>query len=197
MSEDKERLLAFVDLETTGLIPLKWSWMLNTRVALPHHEIIEIALVLVEARTLKIVDEWDIKVKPVRLMAANPVALDVNGYSDGLWIDACPLLDALNELARRTSGAELVCHNVSFDWEFLNTAFGQCGMSHDLHYHRHCTMSMADVMLRPLGLTSTKLEEVCKFLGITEEPSVHRALRGAQCCYEVYKKLRSAKVSLD
>jgi DNA polymerase-3 subunit epsilon len=74
--------IAFIDLETTGLDPVK-------------HEILQIGIVRVDARTLTIHSQIELKVIPVRIIDAEAKALEVNGYREELWIDAVPLRDAL------------------------------------------------------------------------------------------------------
>ena len=57
--------LCFVDVETTGLDPVR-------------HELIELAAVRVDRHTLEPLDHVSVKVRPERLADADPKALEVN-----------------------------------------------------------------------------------------------------------------------
>ena len=70
--------LCFVDVETTGLDPVR-------------HELLELAAVRVDRHTLEPLDHVSVKVRPERLADADPKALEVNGYSDDAWRDAVSL----------------------------------------------------------------------------------------------------------
>ena len=63
----KEAPLAFTDLETTGDIFTK-------------HEILEIGLVVVNQKTLEVIDELNLKIKPLYIENVVPAALAKNGY---------------------------------------------------------------------------------------------------------------------
>ncbi|WP_261771539.1 exonuclease domain-containing protein, partial [Myxococcus virescens] len=76
------RTLAFIDLETTGLDASR-------------HEVLEVAILRVDARSLKVLAEYEARVKPTRLADADPKALAVCGYSDAEWRNALPLEEAL------------------------------------------------------------------------------------------------------
>ena len=64
--------IVFVDLETTGLDPSR-------------HDIIEIGIVRVDARTLEVLDEHEALVAPERLGEAQLDALAINGFTTAAW----------------------------------------------------------------------------------------------------------------
>ena len=69
--------LAFIDIETTGLDVID-------------HEIIEIGCVLTTPN-LKVIEEFELKIKPEHLEIADPTAMKINHYKEELWIDAIGL----------------------------------------------------------------------------------------------------------
>ncbi|HEU4535517.1 MAG TPA: 3'-5' exonuclease, partial [Polyangiaceae bacterium] len=107
--------LAFVDCETTGLLPEK-------------HEVLEIAVVRADARTLAVLDECSVKVRPERIEDADPEALAVCGYDPAAWRDAVPLAEALVRVTPLLEGATLAGHGVSFDQRFLQAAYRKAGV---------------------------------------------------------------------
>ncbi|MFA6603335.1 MAG: 3'-5' exonuclease [Patescibacteria group bacterium] len=171
-----DRPIAITDIETTGLDP-------------DTHEIIEIGLVLVDQKTLEILDTYEVKVRPEHLETAQPEALKVNGYDPADWQNAVPLAAAMAEYARRTRDAIFLAHNVSFDWPFVAKAFRKTGVRDEMSYHRLCNMSGARFLLHNKGLANFKQNQVAEFLGLEPEPEVHRALNGAMLAYQVFRIL--------
>src|SRR3989338_6523111 len=108
----KGKRLAFIDIETTGVHPEK-------------HEIIELGCVLVdvEGQSYKVVGEFEMKIKPEHIETAEAEALRVNGYTEGDWLFACSLGEALEHLSKKADGAVMVAQNASFDYGFLQKAF--------------------------------------------------------------------------
>ena len=83
----KNKNLAFIDIETTG-------FNVETQ------EIIEIGCVIVaqnDGIPGEVIDEFDLKVKPEHLEAADPEALSVNGYNEAEWLFAMDLMQAMKE----------------------------------------------------------------------------------------------------
>ena len=74
----RNRNIAIVDLETTGLDEQL-------------HEIIEVGMVVVNQKTLEIIDTLDMKVRPTHPETASAKALEVNGYNEEDWIDSRPI----------------------------------------------------------------------------------------------------------
>lgn len=167
--------IAFVDLETTGLNPLK-------------AEILEIGAIVYDINEGTI-QEYNAKIKPLRIESADPKALEVNGYTEKEWKKAGTLEEALRGLGEICEGATFLAYNVSFDWSFLEVAYETTGLPVPFHYHRLCVMSMATIKIPKSKVQSYSLKTVCAFLGIEPEPKVHRALNGAQKAMEVYMAL--------
>lgn len=169
-----------VDLETTGLDPLK-------------HEIIELGFLIFCDKTFKVYGQFNLKIKPEHISSATPRALEVNGYNEKDWKDAISLREALTFFAQATDGATMVAHNISFDSIFLETSFSMLNIEHKLNYHKLCTMSIAWAKIPKGKVQSYSLKTICTYLKIPPEDKVHRAVSGAIKCYEVYKKLMYEK----
>ncbi|MBK7078522.1 MAG: 3'-5' exonuclease [Myxococcales bacterium] len=168
--------VAFVDLETTGLDPSR-------------HDIIEIGIVRVDARTLEVLDEYEALVAPERLGEAQLDALAINGFTTAAWEHALPLREALLEVAPLLEGALVAGHNVGFDWAFLEAGFRRAGLAlPNVDYHRLDTASLAWPLVVTGELPSMSLDPLAKLLGL-ERPHPHRALADARCSLEVARRL--------
>lgn len=178
--------IAFVDLETTGLDPER-------------HEIIEIGAIIArqEPRAgrgpeVRVVEEFDIKVKPERIEEAERSALRTNKYSEAEWLFAADLEQALRAFAPKISGAILAGQNIGFDIAFLERAFARFNMPFDVHHHKIDVVSIAftkyyhDESWQRFGLRT-----LCERLGVKNEKA-HSALSDIRATFEVYKKLLDA-----
>jgi len=172
----KDRPIAFVDGETTGLDP---------RV----HELIELAAV---KRNLTGVHVFEAKIKPERLENASPEALAINGYNEKEWQDARPLSEVLPEFVAFVAGTVIAGQNIRFDMGFINAGIERLGLDARIDYHLIDVSTMAYEHLVPLGLNSLSLKNICKFIGIEPEPNMHRALNGAMSAKDVFSALERA-----
>lgn len=178
----KKSRLAFIDVETTGLIPSK-------------HEIIELGCLVVRPLDdsprpkWEVVDELELKVKPVHLETAEPEALRVNGYNDGDWLFALSLEQAMKTLAEKIADTTVIAQNVTFDWSFLEQAFAQTGVTPKVFYLKLDLPSMvygklhADPKLQKLSLWS-----LSEYFGV-KNASAHTALADARATFEIFQKL--------
>jgi len=163
--------IIILDLETTGLDPFK-------------HEILEIGAVNVATG-----ETFECKVHPLRIKEADPKALEINGYNKAEWEEAFLLPNALKLLNEFVGISQpyFMAYNASFDLSFLEKAYQDCALPWPFHYHKLDLLTMAwDILEKGLSLS---LKNVASVLGIPPEPAVHRALAGALCAYQVYKKL--------
>ncbi len=168
------------DLETSGELPSR-------------HEILEIGLVLFDAKTFEILDKLDVKVKPEHIENAVPAAIERNGYKAENWKNAISLKDAMTIYGEKTKGAIFCSYNVSFDWAFIMEAFHICDLPNPMmtreNHDRLDLLTLAWVT----GLKnepSFSLKSACKLFGIPPEPEPHTALNGAMTAYELWKKLQ-------
>lgn len=197
--------LAFFDVETTGLDSMK-------------HEIIEMALlmerhegcwwpherVIRKAEGLAIVAEphshffvddsrleFQARIKPQSIEAAEPIALEVNGYTEDGWRYQ-PFLDATfaSVLVSLMRNAIFIGHNVSFDHDMLSRACQRVGVQPKFGYHKIDTVTLAFEHLAQ-ATDSLSLANVCPVVGVTNEDA-HTALADVRRCREVYYKLLRA-----
>ena len=168
---------AFIDIETTGL-------------DLQKNEIIEIGCVLTDP-DLKIIKEFEFKIKPKHIEYADPVALKINHYNEEDWASAYSLSDAMEIFAHKVKGSIMVGQNVAFDSSFIEYAFSLTNIKNTMHYHRLDTVSIAWAkMHKNKDFEHFSLREMCLYFGIKNKNS-HTGLGDARATYELYKKLMS------
>jgi DNA polymerase-3 subunit epsilon len=172
--------MAITDLETTGTDPR-------------NHEIIELGLLVVDQKSLAILDSLELKVRPEHLVTASESALRLNGYNEHDWAGAVSLSEVMTEYSRKVEGAMFCSHNVTFDWSFIQEAVRTTGVPVNLDYHRLDIFTMGWTVLRGHGLDDFNLSKVAKYLGLGEEPVPHRAINGARMAYEVFKRLTTMR----
>ncbi len=172
----KKHNLSFIDIETTGL-------------NLVENEIIEIGCVIVDT-SLNIVEEFELKIKPLHIKTADPVSLKITHYDPKNWEEAITLNEAIKILADKTENTTLVGHNISFDASFLEKAFCDTGIKKKFfHYHLLDTVSIAFTKLHDKSdIEKLTLHELCEYFNIKNEHE-HTALSDARADFELYKKL--------
>jgi DNA polymerase III epsilon subunit-like protein len=162
--------LFVIDTETSGLDPQKC-------------EILEIGAVNYNTG-----ETFEVKVHPLHIKDAEPRALEVNGYNEKDWEEAFLLPNALKLLSQFIGGeAYMAAFNVSFDRAFLEKAYKDCNLPYPFHYHHLDVMSIA--WSKGGWIVVPSLKQVCTHFGIEPEPAIHSALNGAQCAYQILKKL--------
>ena len=105
----KKHNFAFIDIETTGLSVLE-------------HEIIEIGCVITNPE-LKIIEEFELKIKPKHIENSDKIALKVNHYNAEDWEVGYGLEEALKIFTEKVKGCIMVGQNVAFDAGFLEYNF--------------------------------------------------------------------------
>jgi len=166
----REKPLAFLDTETTGLVPGR-------------HEVIEVA-VMVGDRLY----HW--MVRPERLGDAEPKALEVNGYarSPERWEGARTMKEVGPEIMAALKGAVVVGHNVGFDLDMLAGHMRKVGLNPHLPYHKVDTVTLAYTRLAPLGLDKLSLDTIRAFLGWSKEEA-HTAVKDVMDTERLYRLL--------
>ncbi len=167
--------LAFIDIETTGL-------------DFTRHEIIEIGCVITTPK-LRVIEKFELKIKPKHIKNADPVALKINHYNKKDWNQASNLEEAIQILAKKVKDCIMVGQNVSFDYGFLEYAFAKNKWKNTMHYHKLDTISIAWAKFhKKPNFKHFSLRDMCKLFDIKNERP-HSALSDAYATYELYKKL--------
>ncbi|MFN3217997.1 MAG: exonuclease domain-containing protein [Acidimicrobiales bacterium] len=157
---------AFLDVETTGLEPWK-------------DRVIEIGIVVTDGLGRPI-DQWCSLVNP-GTGDAGPTRIHLIESS---WLAAAPTFAQLaGDIAQRLSNRVLVCHNSSFDAEFLDAEYARAGLPiADLSLPTVDTMTLANTVGLPRGL-----QKACMELGYYYDS--HNALDDAIACAELFHRL--------
>lgn len=170
--------LIIIDCETTGLDPQK-------------HEIIEIGAIRVSTS-----ETFEVKIYPLRIKEADPIALRINGYDKEGWKEAYMPSNALKLLSEFAGkDAYMMAYNVSFDRAFLEKAYKDYNLPYPFHYHHLDLLTLAWEHLPPGSPLS--LKNVAGAFGVPSELPIHRALGGAQCAYQVLKKIMENSLEED
>lgn len=170
----KERPLAFVDLEFSGLAA--------------DHEILQIAVVLVRQPDFAVIGEWQTKVKPTRLENGDRKALKLIGYTAKKWKDAVDLREALERFNEVVNGAVLIGYNVVGDFYQLKKSFHQIGILPSYHWQVLDVQSMIFSELYRSHMDGFRMREVVKYFRLKNQ-HWHDALIDARATYEIFLKL--------
>lgn len=146
-----------IDCETTGFTG-------NDR-------ILEFAVVLLDSKTLDVIDEFDTLINPLR--DVGPTA--VHGVTASM-VSAAPTFDEIaGHIASRLNGNILVAHNISFDSRFLENAFERTDIPFDLG-NGYCTLKQTKAKL---GVAAGRFN-----ISIDQQ---HRALTDARATAGLFK----------
>lgn len=170
-----------LDTETTGLKP-------------SNHEIIEIAMV---SYFINDDGEWFLhkkfeeKLKPQRIEDAEPIALEVNGYSAEKWQNAKTFKEVLPEIKEIIEKSDLLLgQNLYFDLSFIQGELKRLGQDQKIQYPPYIdTKSMADPLVSQGWLDSSRLDYLCERLKVDFSGRAHTALVDCERTFEVFQKL--------
>lgn len=168
----------FLDTETTGLYYEQG------------HEIIEIAIISLHPSGNT--TTWHCRIKPMDITAADPLALEINGYNERQWANAQPFEEVANDIACILHGGLVCGQNVQFDMGFIRHQLKKCGVKMP---RIRCidTMVLIHEHLVPIGCQGLSLDAARHYLGWRRTNS-HTALVDARDCYLLYKLLIRASV---
>lgn len=185
-SEPEAWRLAFVDVETTGLVP---GW----------HEMIDLGVVMtdLDGRTL---DSLFIRVQPSHPERTAEGARAVNAFGAERWRELGALaptvaVDSLRAFHRRVAGdgpVLLVAFNSQFDAAFLDHLFRGEGASWRELYH-YFVLDIPS-MAWALGYRHLTGAALADRLGVEDEPHVadeHTGITGARLNARLYRALRA------
>jgi DNA polymerase III alpha subunit (gram-positive type) len=170
----KERPLAFVDLEFSGLEA--------------DSEILQIGVVLVSQPDFAVVGEWQAKVKPHHIETGDTTSLKIIGYSARKWKDALPLKQALEQLNIFVKDAVLIGYNVVGDFYQLKKSYHHVGLVPSYHWQVLDVLSMIFAELYRSKMDGFRMREVVKHFHLKNQ-HWHDALVDARATYEIFVKL--------
>lgn len=187
-AEPDRWLLAFVDVETTGLVP-------------GHHEMIDLGLVLADLDGA-VRDSLFVRIQPRHPERLSEGARRVNGFDAARWRELGALapeaaVDSLVRFHARAAEGKavlLVAFNSQFDTAFLDHLFRGSARSWRELYHYF----VLDVpsMAWALGYRELTGAALAERLGVADEPRVaeeHTGLTGARLNVRIYRALREAR----
>lgn len=167
--------LVFVDAEMTGRGL--------------EHELIEIAAIRANSFDFGIIDEWEIKIKPLRIENADQESLRVCGYSEEAWRDAAEPSAAMAIFLEKANGAMLAGHALNNDWFYIMRTLAEHNLAPTFFFKYIDTFSLAWMKLRhDPAIRLISLKELARYYGILQARP-HSALDDARTAYRIFKKL--------
>lgn len=176
--------LAFLDVETTGLVP-------------GYHELVDVGVVVTDLDG-NILDSILVRVQPDHPERTSPAAAAINDFAPETWrgydaLTPARAVDSLVAFHRRVVGTNptlMVAHNSQFDAAFLDQLFrnDQRSWRELYHYYVLDIPSMAWM----LGLRELEGGRLAKGLGVEElpdGPGLHTGLRCAIGNVRMYRAL--------
>ncbi|MGJ3243014.1 MAG: exonuclease domain-containing protein [Opitutales bacterium] len=188
----KAWLLAFVDVETTGLVP-------------GYHEMVDIGVVLTDLSGAE-VGSFFVRMMPDHPERASDITERINSFTEERWrsLDAVDEARAVEDLVafhRKHAGDRavlMVAYNSWFDIAFLDYLFRQQGRTWRELYH-YFILDLPS-MAWGQGLRHLAGKPLAESLGLTPETSVaedHTGLSGARFNVAVYRALMSRLATAD
>jgi len=179
-------LLAFIDVETTGLKP-------------GYHEMIDIGIVMTDLDGNELGDLF-IRIQPKNPERTEEGARAVNAFDEQRWrdLDALATAQAVDRIVAFNSGVAgkrkvlMVAFNSPFDSAFLDHLFRSQERSWRELYH-YFVLDLPS-MAWSLGIKSLTGASISDALGVEDEPHVaelHTGITGAKLNARLYRKLLS------
>jgi DNA polymerase-3 subunit epsilon len=152
-------------------------------------EIIELGAIRTDQKSLNIIKEIEIKIKPEKIEDADEESLKVVGYNEEEWKDAVLLKDGINQFLDFIDGSILVSSNLPFDWMWLHRAVEEMDLEPRVFYKGICIFSLAWLIFKDKKeFPKLSLGELARYFGIERERE-HRALDDTRTTYKVFAKL--------
>lgn len=178
--------LAFVDVETTGLVP---GW----------HEMIDMGVVMTDLDG-RLLDSLFVRIQPEHPERTSEGARAVNAFDAARWREMDALapgaaVDSLRSFHRRIAGDDpvlMVAFNSQFDAAFLDHLFRSREGSWRELYH-YLVLDIPS-MAWALGLREVVGGDLTERLGVEDEPHVaedHTGITGARLNARLYRALRA------
>jgi len=181
-----EWVLAFLDVETTGLVP-------------GYHEMIDLGLVMTDLDG-GVIDSLFIRIQPEHPERLSEGARDVNAFDAERWrkLDALSpgaAIDSLVHFHQRVAGTRtvmLVAFNSWFDAAFVDHLFRSQESSWRTLYH-YFVLDIPS-MAWAMGYRDLTGAELARRLGVVDEPheaEEHTGITGAMLNVRLYQALRA------
>jgi DNA polymerase III alpha subunit (gram-positive type) len=177
-------LLAFLDVETTGL---------NAG----YHEMVDFGVVIADLEGNEI-DRFLIRIMPDHPERAHPIANEITGFTVELWeelgaVSKAAAVDSIVAFYKRTAGDKYVlqvAYNTAFDFAFVDHLFRDVGRSFDeiMYYYKLDLPSMA-WMLGLRHLHGGELADYFGIFGTSPIPIEHTGLGCADFGIRLYREL--------
>jgi DNA polymerase III epsilon subunit-like protein len=188
--ENDERLLAHVDVETTGLIP-------------GYHEMIDIGLVVTDVMG-NIIDSLFLLIQPEHPERSQEGAYACNAFNAEKWrarsaFSVDKAVDSILSFHKRVCGDKqvlMLAYNSHFDSAFLDHLFRQTDHSWREMYH-YFVLDIPS-MLWGMGYTDPQADDFMEYYQIKDEPHVpefHTGITGAMLNVRIYKKIMQLKLT--
>jgi DNA polymerase III epsilon subunit-like protein len=169
--------LLVLDIESTGIDVTK-------------HEIIQLAAILIDKKTLKEKQTFSSFVKPVSWANRDPEAMAVNGI---VWeqLKNAPSIKTVLQKFNRTFGKDCIptTYGGNLDIIFLPAAYRKAGMKYPFDYHTfnmwplfYTYMALQKKLTNKKRYVGFSLEDVAEFLEVPPSENRHDAL--GDCYYE-------------
>jgi DNA polymerase III alpha subunit (gram-positive type) len=179
-----EWLLAFIDVETTGLVP---GW----------HEMIDIGIAIADVDG-RVLDTLFLRIQPAHPERLSPGARAVNAFDAARWktlgaLTPAAAVDSIVAFHRRVAGSRptlMVAFNSQFDAAFLDHLFRARNRSWREMYH-YFVLDLPS-MAWSLGLRDLRGGLLAERLGVPDEPHVaeeHTGITGAMVNVRIYQAL--------
>lgn len=169
-----------LDTETTGL-------------DLTKHEIIQIGFLsikLYEDDTYKIMDECELKIRPLHIELASPQALVVNGYNESDWKDSLIFSDHSEKIKNYIENCDLLLgQNLIFDLRFIKQTFANFNLEPPKFPGYGDTRSLAGNLLKENKIRSASMDNLCNYYNIQNYGKAHTALVDCKRTFDVWRKL--------
>jgi DNA polymerase III epsilon subunit-like protein len=164
--------ISYIDVETTGLEPSEGA------------EIIEVCII----KNKKMLH---LKIKPLNIERADPIALKINGYSVQEWQHAIHPKHAAKQIAAFLGGSIICAHNPHFDMKHLMWLFDTYDIDCYVDYRYIDTVVLAREHLECIGLRSLKMDSIRAFLRWPIDKN-HTAINDAKDVKRLHKLLNRA-----
>ena len=177
-------LLAFIDVETTGLLP-------------GYHEIIDIGIAMTDLDG-NLLDTLFLRVKPRHPGRLSPGAKAVNAFDSQRWEELEALTikrsaDSIVSFHHRTAGSKsvlMVAYNSHFDAAFLDHLFRAAGRTwRELYYYYILDLPS---MAWSLGFRDLTADDLMEIYAVADEPHIpelHTGITGAMLNVRLYRVL--------